>query len=400
MAGVIPKRDRDEDKYEAAKTAVANMCEAVAKAVLEVSKLQSLDNDEAVRAATKKMTKIAGQQAQKTCYSIMKQVRLSKLKKVIDSPSSSTSGTEEEKMKLAKKLKAEILFMELIEVAMKGRPGAGNSPEKEPPKIVIAHPWKQKQLLGRGGFGAVYCAVDQNGLEFAVKEVPRAGIEEQCLRDEVKFMGKLTHKNIVKFYGCSGNKEKIYMYMELMQGSISDVMEKTNSLTPEVKAKQYTRDILCGLVYLHEHGVIHRDIKCGNVLLDAEGTAKLADMGLSKVHDQETLIQQADSKAGSICYMSPEVMRGNVGGKRSDIWSVGCTVYEMVKGYPPFLRELSPLLIVFLLPGKIIAIEHKGLVNRDNSLPEGLKKFLQRIFVKMEDRPLADDMAKDPWLDK
>nr|XP_039250958.1 mitogen-activated protein kinase kinase kinase 3-like [Styela clava] len=253
-------------------------------------------------------------------------------------------------------------------------------------------------MLGRGAFGAVYGAVDKNGFEFAVKEVPKDGVEEKSLREEVKVLGKLSHTNIVQFYGCAGDNQKIYMYMEIMQGSIKDIIDNSGKTIPQGQARKYTKDLVQGLVYLHQNGVVHNDIKCANVLLDYNGIAKLADMGVSKKHDQETLISYTDEQVGTIAWMSPEVSEGRDSGKRSDVWSMGCTVYEMLKGKPPFVDQLPAILVYTVLPQLIKALEHRKLVGRQEDFSISIKRFLLRIFVRMEDRPLSENIAKDEWL--
>ena len=116
-------------------------------------------------------------------------------------------------------------------------------------------------------------------------------------------------------------------------GSLLAIVNKFGAL-PEEATRRYTRQILAGLEYLHFNSVIHRDIKAANVLVDRNGVCKLADFGTAKkVHE---LNSQKNSMTGTVNWMAPEVIKQEKYGRAADIWSVGCTVYEMITGQPPW----------------------------------------------------------------
>ncbi|XP_039250597.2 mitogen-activated protein kinase kinase kinase 3-like [Styela clava] len=379
-------------KQEAAKKALATMCEAVADAVLVCAQLEDEWAEENnIKSAAREVLKICEKQVTGSATELIKAIRAKKMEQMM------TKGQGQAEA-FRRKLQADLLFLELLKVAIDQQSGEGSSRSGSQSGTTISHPWSRKDDLGKGAFGTVYAAVDKNGLKFAVKEVPKAGVQESCLRDEVKLLGKLSHKNVVKLYGCAGDKEKFYMYMELMQGSVKDKMEKSGKPIPQNFAKKYTKDLLQGLIYLHKSDVIHRDIKCANLLLDVNETVKLADMGISKIHDHATMIRSADDTAGTLPWMSPEVLSGQEGGKRSDVWSVGCTVFEMVKAAAPFQEELPPILFAIILPKMILGLGHRKLVSDQDDFGPALQSFLLKIFVKMNDRPFAEQIADHPWV--
>ncbi|XP_039263501.2 uncharacterized protein LOC120339440 [Styela clava] len=389
-------------KQEKVKKTLATMCEAVANALLECATMEDeWEQEDNIKAAAREILKICEKQVTHSAKELVEAIRQQNRMKTLMASAVGSQGASATMLKL----KADLMFLELLKVAIDqkmGETGSSASSRSESGSsthnsTAISHPWTRKDVLGKGAFGTVYSAVDNNGLKFAVKEVPRDGVQESCLRNEVKLLGKLSHKNVVKLYGCAGDKEKFFMYMELMQGSVKDKIEKSGMPIPESIAKKYTKDLLQGLIYLHQKDVIHRDIKCANLLLDVQGTVKLADMGISKIHKHETAFTTADDTAGTVPWMSPEVLSGHEGGERSDVWSVGCTVFEMVKGAAPFQEELPPVLLAIILPRMILGFGHQKLVSDQTDFGPTLQNFLLRIFVKMDDRPFAEQIADHPW---
>ncbi|EFJ34261.1 hypothetical protein SELMODRAFT_438664 [Selaginella moellendorffii] len=144
--------------------------------------------------------------------------------------------------------------------------------------------WKKLELLGSGSFGSVYRAVGSDGNYFAVKEVPLSNANDQSglqLQQEVNLLGHLRHENIVQYLGTQKTNDKLYIFLELVtQGSIVSQYKHFEMFDEQIR--KYTKQILSGLKYLHEKKVVHRDIKCANILVHAHGTVKLADFGMAK----------------------------------------------------------------------------------------------------------------------
>ncbi|KAM3729347.1 hypothetical protein ACB098_12G004600 [Castanea mollissima] len=140
--------------------------------------------------------------------------------------------------------------------------------------------WQKGEVLGRGAFGTVYEGCTEDGVFFAVKEVSLLdqGSQVTYLEQEISLLKQFEHENIVKYLGTEKDESRIYIFLELVtKGSLASLYQKY--LLSDYQVSAYTRQILNGLKYLHDKKVIHRDIKCANILVDASGSVKLADFG-------------------------------------------------------------------------------------------------------------------------
>ncbi|XP_038973104.1 mitogen-activated protein kinase kinase kinase 9-like isoform X3 [Phoenix dactylifera] len=168
--------------------------------------------------------------------------------------------------------------------------------------------WIRGERLGSGSFGTVYEAISDVGFFFAVKEVSlldQGSNAKQCifqLEQEIALLSRFEHENIVQYFGTDKEEAKLYIFLELVtQGSLASLYQKYHLKDSQVSA--YTRQILNGLNYLHNRNVVHRDIKCANILVDAKGSVKLADFGLAK---EATKLNGLKSSKGSVYWMAPE----------------------------------------------------------------------------------------------
>ncbi|KAF2294022.1 hypothetical protein GH714_006706 [Hevea brasiliensis] len=255
--------------------------------------------------------------------------------------------------------------------------------------------WQRGKLLGSGSFGSVYEGFAAEGFFFAVKELqlPDGGIID-LLEKEVDLLCQLTHPNIVKYFGTSKDESKLYVFLELVsKGSLEKVYKEFPLQDSHVSV--YTKQILKGLNYLHERNVVHRDIKCANVLVDENGCVKIADFGLAKVTNSNAIIK---SCKGTVCWMAPEVFKNNKAegyGFQADIWSVGCTVLEMLTRKPPY-SDLG------LEKGGLIYRIGKGhLPSLPDSLSDDSRDFIQQCLkVNPKDRPTAAELLEHPFVNK
>ncbi|PKU87477.1 mitogen-activated protein kinase kinase kinase 1-like [Dendrobium catenatum] len=211
------------------------------------------------------------------------------------------------------------------------------SPIERLKKIIGS--WMRGQLLGSGSFGTVYEGISDDGRFFAVKEVSlleKGSCAQQCilqLEQEIALLSQFEHENIVQYYGTEKEESKLFIFLELVtQGSLASLYQKYRLRDTQVSA--YTRQILNGLHYLHERNVVHRDIKCANILVHANGSVKLADFGLAK---EISSFNYLKSSKGSVYWMAPEVVHPKkTYGRAADIWSLGCTVLEMLTREIPY----------------------------------------------------------------
>lgn len=205
-------------------------------------------------------------------------------------------------------------------------------------KRIITY-WQKGELLGRGSFGSVYEGISDDGFFFAVKEVSLLDQGSQAkqsisqLEQEIALLSRFEHENIVQYYGTDKDESKLYIFLELVtKGSLLNLYQRYHLRDSQVSA--YTRQILHGLKYLHDQNVVHRDVKCANILVDANGSVKLADFGLAKA----TKLNDVKSCKGTAFWMAPEVINNkNKGyGLPADIWSLGCSVLEMLTSQIPY----------------------------------------------------------------
>lgn len=228
------------------------------------------------------------------------------------------------------------LAKEQIHVEDAGHLSTPRTPEHS---VISIQSWRKLDMLGSGSFGTVYEGMSEDGKYFAVKEVSLSENDskaQQCvkqLEQEIEFLSKFQHENIVQYLGTQKEADKLYIFLELVtKGSLSSLYQKYTLFDSQIRS--YTRQILSGLKYLHERKVMHRDIKCANILVDVSGRVKLADFGLAK---QISQLDELKSCKGSAYWMAPEVVDPRkTYSLPADIWSLGCTVLEMATRRPPF----------------------------------------------------------------
>ncbi|XP_044281273.1 mitogen-activated protein kinase kinase kinase 3-like isoform X2 [Varanus komodoensis] len=279
--------------------------------------------------------------------------------------------------------------------------GFGSSPAKTRNTLQAPVNWRLGKLLGRGAFGEVYLCYDvDTGRELSVKQVPfdpdsqETSKEVNALECEIQLLKTLRHERIVQYYGCLRDPEerKLSIFVEYMPGgSIKDQLKAYGALTENVTRK-YTRQILQGVFYLHSNMIVHRDIKGANILRDSAGNVKLGDFGASK-RIQTICMSGTGMKSvtGTPYWMSPEVISGEGYGRKADVWSVGCTVVEMLTEKPPW-AEFEAMAAIF----KIATQPTKP------QLPDGVsdycRSFLKLIFVEEKRRPTAEDLLRHTFV--
>ena len=210
---------------------------------------------------------------------------------------------------------------------------------------VISH-YEIGRLLGSGGMGHVYAARDvELGREVALKMASFDGEDAQSrLRREAQHASRLSHPNICHIYDVGRADGQLFVVMELVLGrSLADLLREAPLSI--ANARQYGIEIADALAHAHEHGVTHRDLKSTNVMITPKRGAKVLDFGLARMLDTHQLDALSHSQrsltdegmiAGTLPYMAPELLRGQRGDQRADIWALGVLLYEMVTGLRPF----------------------------------------------------------------
>jgi serine/threonine protein kinase len=205
-----------------------------------------------------------------------------------------------------------------------------------------------RSVLGRGGFAVVYAAFDkQLERDVAIKVLQRCHDKDAALRfrREAKVLCRLRHPNIVRFYSFGVlSQETPFLVMQQIQGQSLQTSIQQGLLNPE-EIKRIAMEVCKALEFGHSKAIIHRDLKPENILISADGSVHLADFGVCYLHAQSDTdairLTQEGETVGSVCYMSPEQACGHQLDGRSDIYSLGCIIYEMLTGQPPFSGSSS-----------------------------------------------------------
>ncbi|CCF57088.1 hypothetical protein KAFR_0C00930 [Kazachstania africana CBS 2517] len=249
--------------------------------------------------------------------------------------------------------------------------------------------YQLKQVIGKGSYGIVYKAINRRTEQVvAIKELYyNNDTELQDIMVEIDLLKNLDHVNIIKYHGFIQKLSNLYIILEFAShGSLKNLMmQRPEKHLNEKETRIYIKQTINGLVYLHEQGVIHRDIKAANLLLDASNTIKLADFGVST-----SVANSAMTLAGSLNWMAPEIITNKGASTLSDIWSLGATIIELLTGNPPF-HKLMDINIYY-------AIENDVFLPPEN-LSTNCQNILNLCFQKnMFKRPSAVSLLKHPWL--
>lgn len=261
------------------------------------------------------------------------------------------------------------------------------------------------ELLGEGAYGAVYRAKWVAGVgrlpsvppdevpEVAVKILP-ADDGQEDLKKEIGIMLDCSSPYIVQLHDCYYKDHEAWLVMDICTGgSASDIIEACGVTLDEQELRAAMAWSLLGLQYLHGGRKLHRDIKAGNVLLTADGRAKLADFGVSK--EVNTMQDKARTVIGTPYWMAPEVIQETPYDAKADIWSLGITAIEMAEGNPP-LHKVHPMRAIFMIPGKA----SPKLKDAAKWSPE-LHDFISRCLQKNPaERASCRELLEHPWVQK
>lgn len=265
--------------------------------------------------------------------------------------------------------------------------------------------WMKGALIGAGSFGSVYLAL--NGLTgelMAVKQVemPSAGKEDarkksmvEALQREIELLKDMQHPNIVQYLGSSNEDDSLNIFLEYVPGGSVAALLNNYGPLKEPLIRNFVRQILTGLAYLHNKGIIHRDIKGANVLVDNKGGIKISDFGISKKVEAGLLTSSSNhrpSLQGSVFWMAPEVVKQTSYTLKADIWSLGCLIVEMFTGSHPY-PDCSQLQAIFKIGtgGSAPTIPQRSTAEA--------KQFLGQTFeLDHNKRPTADELLSNPFL--
>jgi len=258
-----------------------------------------------------------------------------------------------------------------------------------------AHRYITGEMLGHGAMGVVFKAHDSTlERDVALKELPAnlAHVPELVarFRQEAKVLARLTHPGIVHVYDLIEDSGRFWMVIELVEGEdLSKLLKRKGSLSVK-KAASFSKAIAEGMAFAHSQEVVHRDLKPSNILMTADERPKITDFGLAKLA-QSNEMTQAGTVLGSPAYMSPEQALGKSADKRSDIYSLGIMIYQMITGDVPFKGEDMTSVLSMHINGT-----PAPLTNKKARVPKNLEKLVLSMLEKDPDERIQsmDEVAK------
>jgi len=262
--------------------------------------------------------------------------------------------------------------------------------------------YKITRLLGKGGMASVYLAEnpDKNPKKVAVKVLGLDIVDnkEYVLRfkKEAFICSKFSHPNIVKVHSYGIIEGKYYIVMEFIEGKDLSFYIRNNKNRTLNDILNFTLQIASALCYAHKNNVIHRDIKPQNILLDKFGRIKITDFGIAKINLPQALTQENERVAGTAYYMSPEQIKGETVDLRTDIYSMGILIYELITGRTPYEYD-TPLAVInghlyktplplknyrIDIPDYLIRIINKCIAKNKNDRFNSTEEILQALKSK------------------
>jgi eukaryotic-like serine/threonine-protein kinase len=271
-------------------------------------------------------------------------------------------------------------------------------PADFPVGTLISGRYEIRECLGRGGMGTVYRALDREINEDVALKVlsPGAMADPRAIerfRNELKLARRIVHKNVCQLYHFGDDHGTYYLVMEYVAGEdLRAILRREGKLGPGT-ASAIALQVSEGLAEAHRLGIIHRDLKPANIMIDREGGARIMDFGIARSL-QTPGVTMAGSLVGTPEYMSPEQVEGREADARSDIYSLGAMLFEMVTGRPPF--EADSALAAALKRRTVEPPEPRAI---DPAIPPGLNDVILKCLAREPDgryqtaEEVADDLA-------
>ena len=257
-------------------------------------------------------------------------------------------------------------------------PPSAPTPAPSLPAFLASGRYAVRRFLGEGGRKRVYLAHDERlARDVAVAVIKTDGLDQQGLarvRREAQAMAKLgDHPHVVTIHDVGEDNGQPYIVSQYMSGGAVDGLELP---LPVERTLEIAKGVCRGLVHAHAHGIIHRDLKPGNVWLSADGTAQIGDFGLAVAFEQSRLTMQG-MLVGTVAYMPPEQALGGEVTPKADLYSLGCMLYELITGRPPFVSDNPTAVISQHINTPPVAPSWLS-----DSCPESLEEVVLRLLAK------------------
>ncbi|CAD2219527.1 fused [Angomonas deanei] len=247
------------------------------------------------------------------------------------------------------------------------------------------------ELIGEGSFGKVYKArIKGTGHIVAMKFIVKKGKNEKELRNlrsEIEILTKLNHDHIITLFDSFETDLEFVVVMEYAQGELYEILEDDKRLSEEV-VRKIAKQLVQALNYLHSNRIIHRDMKPQNILIGQNGAVKLADFGFARSMSYNTMV--LTSIKGTPLYMAPELVQEQPYNHSADLWSLGCILYELYYGKPPFYTNN-----LYTLINQIV----RDPVKFEDPISPEFKNFLTKLLKKQVSQRLNwPELLHDPFV--
>ncbi|CAL9669329.1 Serine_threonine-protein kinase PknD [Streptomyces sp. enrichment culture] len=260
--------------------------------------------------------------------------------------------------------------------------------------MLIAGRYRLQDPIGQGAMGEVWRAFDETlGRPVAVKLLLPHNSDPTAasrFRLEAQTAGRLSHPHVVGVLDFGAYEDRLFLVMELIEGdSLARVLAAHGAL-PAERVARIAAEAAAGLATAHRQGIVHRDIKPANLLMDADGTLKIGDFGIARfLNDPGAALTATGQIVGTSLYLAPERALGRPAGPASDVYSLGCVLYQLLAGRPPFQADTALAVLHEHLDASPVPPRQLGA-----DLPPAFESYLLGLLAKEpQDRPTAEEVA-------
>ena len=256
------------------------------------------------------------------------------------------------------------------------------------PALLVGR-YELRGRIGSGGMATVWRGFDTRlGRDVAVKVLSENMASDERFRHrferEARHVASLNHPNVVVVHDFGVDGDRLFIVMELVTGKTLQQVLTESAPLPAPRVTALALDILAGLDHAHGAGILHRDIKPGNILVTESGIAKLADFGIAKGTEETAGLTDSGNILGTVSYASPEQLAGSSLGPPSDLYSFGCVLYECLAGRPPFLADNIAALVSqqqFATPESLRNVAPATPLRLDDTIMRALEKDPAKRFA-------------------